>query len=253
MPKFSEQRNCALDDKVLEYQRTNDGQLASDIIREFDPLVRTICRSYIFPIGSHDDLMQEGRFGLFKAMRDFRTDYGVPFYRFAIECVRRQCLTAIKYALRQKNVILTNAVSLNQPVYHEESRMTLQDCLPDHDSMNSEELLILQDDFISCEKLLRETLSPYEFIVLKNWSMGERYEVIAAKLHRTGKSIDNALQRAKKQLLRFCREDPYFITTFKHFVLFISIFHADIEDPVLMDGRKRKRHDLPRAPKRSGC
>lgn len=204
--------------RVLEYQKTKDDQLGSSIIRDLEPLVVVACRAYFLLNGSKEDLLQEGRLGLFKAMRDFRAEIGIPFCRFALQCIQRQCLTAIKTSLRQKHLMLTETVSLSQPISFKNTEATLEDLISDPKSDEAEKSIIRDDDFQQCRHLLKSSLSPYEYDVLLAWLQGSRYDAIAKSLQRSNKSIDNALQRAKHHLDVFHQQDPEFFSAFQHFV-----------------------------------
>ena len=67
--------------------------------------------------------------GLYKAIRDFKPDKLTSFKAFAEICITRQIITAIKTATRQKHIPLNTYVSLNKPIYEEESDRTLIRCI----------------------------------------------------------------------------------------------------------------------------
>ena len=153
-----------------------------------------------------DDLVQEGMIGLFKAIRDFRPDKLSSFRAFAELCVTRQIITAIKTATRQKHIPLNSYVSLNRPIYDEESDRTLMDVLSEVQMAGPEELLISQEDYSSVENRISEVLSDLEMEVLTSYLEGKSYQEIAHDLHRHVKSIDNALQRVKHKLEKLMEE-----------------------------------------------
>ena len=138
--------------------------------------------------------------GLFKAIRDFRPDKLTSFRAFAELCVTRQIITAIKTATRQKHIPLNSYVSLNRPIYDEESDRTLMDVLSEVQMAGPEELLISQEDYSSVENRISEVLSDLEMEVLNSYLEGKSYQEIAQDLGRHVKSIDNALQRVKRKL-----------------------------------------------------
>ena len=138
--------------------------------------------------------------GLFKAIRDFKPDKLTSFRAFAELCVTRQIITAIKTATRQKHIPLNSYVSLNRPIYDEESDRTLMDVLSEVQMAGPEELLISQEDYSSVENRISEVLSDLEMEVLNSYLEGKSYQEIAQDLGRHVKSIDNALQRVKRKL-----------------------------------------------------
>ena len=138
--------------------------------------------------------------GLYKGIRDFRPDKLASFRAFAELCITRQIITAIKTATRQKHIPLNSYVSLNKPIFDEESDRTLLDVISEGRITNPEELLIGQEELSSIESRIGEMLSDLEWEVLTAYLEGRSYQEIAADLGRHVKSIDNALQRVKRKM-----------------------------------------------------
>ena len=138
--------------------------------------------------------------GLYKAIRDFRPDKLASFKAFAELCVTRQIITAIKTATRQKHIPLNTYVSLNKPIYEEESDRTLLDVLAGLKVTDPEELVISNEEMKHIEKEIGQVLSDLEMEVLMSYLDGKSYQEIACDLDRHAKSIDNALQRVKRKL-----------------------------------------------------
>ncbi len=141
--------------------------------------------------------------GLYKAIRDFRNDKLASFRAFAELCITRQIITAIKTATRQKHIPLNSYVSLNKPIYDEESDRTLLDVLSGAKVTDPEELVISREEFVDIEHKMGEFLSDLEWKVLMSYLDGRSYQEIAQELNRHVKSIDNALQRVKRKLERY--------------------------------------------------
>ena len=167
---------------------------------KYKNFVRSKARSYFLIGADHEDIVQEGMIGLFKAIRDFKPDKLTSFRAFAELCVTRQIITAIKTATRQKHIPLNSYVSLNRPIYDEESDRTLMDVLSEVQMAGPEELLISQEDYSSVENRISEVLSDLEMEVLNSYLEGKSYQEIAQDLGRHVKSLDNALQRVKRKL-----------------------------------------------------
>ena len=115
----------------------------------------------------------------------------------------RQIITAIKTATRQKHIPLNSYVSLNKPIYDEDSDRTLLDVLSGSKISDPEELVISREEFIDIEEKMGEILSDLEWKVLMSYLDGKSYQEIAVELTRHVKSIDNALQRVKRKLERY--------------------------------------------------
>ncbi|MFB5083801.1 RNA polymerase sporulation sigma factor SigH, partial [Symbiobacterium thermophilum] len=150
-----------------------------------------------------DDITQEGMIGLYKAIRDFRADKLSSFRAFAELCITRQIITAIKTATRQKHIPLNSYVSLNKPIYDDDSDRTLLDVISGSKVTDPEELIISREEFGDIEGKMEEILSDLEWKVLMSYLDGKSYHEIAVELHRHVKSIDNALQRVKRKLERY--------------------------------------------------
>jgi RNA polymerase sporulation-specific sigma factor len=94
-------------------------------------------------------------------------------------------------------------VSLDKPIYDEESDRTLLDVLSEAKVMDPEELIINQEENVDIESKMSELLSDLEKKVLSLYLEGRSYQEISEELKRHVKSIDNALQRVKRKLERY--------------------------------------------------
>jgi len=180
------------DDDALEY-----------IIHKYKNFVKSKARSYFLIGADREDIIQEGMIGLYKAIRDFNPEKLSSFRAFAELCITRQIITAIKTATRQKHIPLNSYVSLNKPLYDEDSDRTLLDILSGVKISDPEELIISQEEFEDIEDKMGEILSKLEWQVLMAYLGGKSYQEIAKELKRHVKSIDNALQRVKRKLEKY--------------------------------------------------
>lgn len=197
------------DEIVVELAKNGDSFALEYLMRKYKSFVRSKSRSY-FLIGSDsEDIVQEGMIGLYKSIRDFKGDKLSSFRAFAELCITRQIITAIKTATRQKHIPLNSYVSLNKPIYDEESERTLLDTIIGVRVTDPEDLIISKEELKSIEGKIGNVLSELEQEVLTLYVEGRPYQEIAKELDRHVKSIDNALQRVKKKLER-CLEDEIF-------------------------------------------
>nr|WP_330392602.1 RNA polymerase sporulation sigma factor SigH [Geosporobacter subterraneus] len=192
-----------IDEDVVEDARNGDAQAQEYLIKKYKNFVRAKARSYFLIGADREDIIQEGMIGLFKAIRDFRSDKLSSFRAFAELCITRQIITAIKTATRQKHIPLNSYVSLNKPIYDEESDRTLLDVLSGAKISDPEELIISREELGHIESKIGEILSDLEWKVLMSYLQGKSYQEIAEDLDRHVKSIDNALQRVKRKLERY--------------------------------------------------
>ena len=188
------------DEQVVSLAQAGDGAATDFLISKYKNFVRSRARSYFLIGADKEDIIQEGMIGLYKAIRDYRADKLCTFHAFAELCITRQIITAIKTATRQKHVPLNSYVSLNKPIYEEESDRTLLDVITATRSQNPEELMINAENRSAIEGKIQELLSDLEREVLASYLDEKSYQQIADELKRHVKSIDNALQRVKKKL-----------------------------------------------------
>ena len=191
------------DEDVVEFARNRNCAAEEYLINKYKNFVRAKARSYFLIGADREDIIQEGMIGLYKAIRDFRADKLASFRAFAELCITRQIITAIKTATRQKHIPLNSYVSLNKPIFDEDSDRTLLDVLPITKITDPEELVISREEFIDIEEKMEEFLSDLEWKVLMAYLEGKSYQEIACDLSRHVKSIDNALQRVKRKLERY--------------------------------------------------
>nr|WP_170312393.1 RNA polymerase sporulation sigma factor SigH [Paenibacillus sacheonensis] len=195
--------DCKTDEDVVELVREGDGEALEYLINKYKNFVRAKARSYFLIGADREDIVQEGMIGLYKAIRDFRGEKLASFKAFAELCITRQIITAIKTATRQKHIPLNSYVSLDKPIYDEDSDRTLLDVICGTRVSDPEELIINQEEFVGLEDKMSEILSDLERKVLMLYLDGKSYQEIAVDLDRHVKSIDNALQRVKRKLERY--------------------------------------------------
>lgn len=191
------------DEELVESVHFGDHEALEYLIHKYRNFVRAKARSYFLIGADREDIVQEGMIGLYKSIRDFREDKLASFKAFAELCITRQIITAIKTATRQKHIPLNSYVSLDKPIYEEDSDRTLLDVICTARVTDPEELIIHQEEFDDIEDRMAELLSDLERKVLMLYLDGRSYQEIAIDLERHVKSIDNALQRVKRKLEKY--------------------------------------------------
>jgi RNA polymerase sporulation-specific sigma factor len=191
-----------VDDAYLVAMAKGGNAAAYDqIVRRYRGFVRLKASAYFLLGGDADDLNQEGLLGLFKAVRDFRSDRESSFRNFAELCITRQIITAVKTASRHKHAPLNQYVSFGQsPAGGSDSDATLEDVLPGapiHDPANQ---LIATEELDGLVACLSSVLSDLESRVLALYLDGHSYEAIGEQLDCDTKTVDNALQRVKRKV-----------------------------------------------------
>ncbi len=191
------------DEDIVSEAKEGNTVALEYLILKYKNFVKAKARSYFLIGADREDIIQEGMIGLYKAIRDFRGDKLSSFRAFAELCITRQIITAIKTATRQKHIPLNSYVSLNKPIYDEDSDRTLLDVLSGTKITDPEELMINREEYNDIEYKMGEILSDLEWKVLTLYLEGKSYQEIAEDLDRHVKSIDNALQRVKRKLERY--------------------------------------------------
>lgn len=192
-----------LDEEIVAEAKNGNTRAQEYLISKYENFVKSKAKSYFLIGADKEDIYQEGMIGLYKAIRDFNPEKLSSFKAFAEVCVTRQIITAIKTATRQKHIPLNTYVSLNKPIYEEESERTLLDVLSGIKISDPEELMISKEQMNYIETKIEEVLSSLELEVLNSYLEGKSYQEIACDLERHSKSIDNALQRVKRKLEKY--------------------------------------------------
>ncbi len=195
------------DEKVVSLCHAGDSDAEEYLLNKYKNFVRSKARSYFLIGADHEDIVQEGMIGLYKSIRDFKPEKLSSFRAFAELCITRQIITAIKTATRQKHIPLNSYVSLNKPLYDEESDRTLLDVIMEGRISDPEEMIINRENLGNIHNRINEVLSSLEQEVLRAYLDGKSYQEIAETLGRHVKSIDNALQRVKRKLEKYLEEN----------------------------------------------
>ena len=200
---LDEFEQLSYEDVISKIQDGQSGIAMNYLINKYRNFVRAKARAYFLIGADREDIIQEGMIGLYKAIRDYRNDKLSSFRAFAELCFTRQIITSIKTATRQKHIPLNSYISLNKPIYDEDSDRTLLDVLSGVRVTNPEDLVISREEFLDIESKMADILSDLEWRVLMAYLDGKSYQEIAVDLERHVKSIDNALQRVKRKLEKY--------------------------------------------------
>ncbi|MFZ7133578.1 MAG: RNA polymerase sporulation sigma factor SigH [Eubacteriales bacterium] len=192
--------NLVSDEELVLMAKKGDRNAEQLLLRRYRNFVKLKARPYFLIGADREDIIQEGMIGLFKGIRDYNPEKASSFKVFAELCIQRQIITAIKTATRQKHNPLNTYVSLDKPVYEEESEKTLLDIIANTQNTEPETIIIGQEQLGLMENRILEVLSDLEWNVLMSYVSGKSYCEIAGEMDKHVKSIDNALQRVKKKL-----------------------------------------------------
>ncbi|MDF2947656.1 MAG: polymerase, sigma-24 subunit, subfamily [Bacillales bacterium] len=194
------------DDSLVGLVQEGDLDALEFLINKYKNFVKAKARAYFLVGADREDIVQEGMIGLYKSIRDYKGDKQSSFKAFAELCITRQMITAIKTATRQKHIPLNSYVSLDKPIFDEESDRTLMDVIMEEKMLDPEEMLISREEYGDIEMKMEEILSDLERRVLSQYLDGRTYQEISEDLKRHVKSIDNALQRVKRKMEKYLEQ-----------------------------------------------
>ena len=197
------------DEDIAVLASSGDCDATDFLLSKYRNFVLAIARSYFLIGADHEDIIQEGMIGLFKAIRDYKNGNAAIFSTFAHMCIKRQIITAIKSANRKKHLPLNTYISLNKTVYDDEQETTLLNVISDSNEPNPEKIYIEKEIFAGTKNSIYSLLSPYESDVLEKYLCGKSYSDIAVELDKTEKSIDNALQRIKRKIEKTYKKEEF--------------------------------------------
>ena len=191
--------NSISDIEIITLIRQGDDDAMEYLLKKYAGMVKKETRRFYLIGSDEEDLMQEGMIGLFKAIRDYDVRKQTDFALFSHVCIVRQLLTAVTASNRQKHTPLNSYVSLFAPLEDGDNTITLQDTIGGA-VPNPEDLFLGKERMEELWKQIDKQLSTLERNVLDLYLEGDSYEMIAEKLQKSIKAIDNAIQRIRAKL-----------------------------------------------------
>ena len=187
------------DERVAVFARDGCSRATEYLLEKYRGFVEGKARFYFLAGAEQEDVIQEGMIGLYKAIRDFRADRPAHFRSFAELCVTRQIVTAVKSATRNKHMPLNDYVSLQRNC-GDEGGGCLIDIVADTRVADPERILLERRKMQCLEAHAQQSLSDLEAEVVEGYLEGKSYQEMAIDLRRPAKTVDNALQRAKRKI-----------------------------------------------------
>ena len=196
------------DEELVEEIMAGNSDAMDFLMDKYKKLVRSKAKTLFLVGADKEDLIQEGMIGLYKAIRDFKSDKEASFRSFAELCISRQMYTAIKSSNTKKNQPLNNYVSFDSIVKTDGADGPVEDVLGalTEKISNPEQMVIDKESASVLEYALVGRLSKLEQEVLVYYLRDYNYNQIAKLLSKEPKAVDNALQRIKKKLTQVIHE-----------------------------------------------
>ncbi|HAN10798.1 MAG TPA: RNA polymerase sporulation sigma factor SigH [Clostridiales bacterium] len=190
------------DEQILEWIYNDEKYAMDALIDRYKEFVKRKARAYFLVGADSDDIIQEGMIGLYKAIRDYKTEKQSSFKTFANMCIDRQMITAVKSATRNKHKFLNNYISLNRLESNEETEdISLIDIMV-KDGVDPEKLLLVKENIKHIQQKIQTDLSEFERDTLFLYLKGMKYIEIATEINVSVKSVDNCVQRIKTKLAK---------------------------------------------------
>ncbi len=187
------------DEALVELYHQGDIAAMEHLCGKYRGLVSAQGRRFFLKGGEPQDVIQEGMIGLFKAIQEYDDSRKVPFCAFAELCINRQILKAIEAADRNKNIPLNNYMSLSDSQEESSADQEIANLLFAQVS-SPEQMVIDAQDIKERIALIKMNLSPMERQVFECMVEGLDYHIIAQRLQKSEKSIDNAMQRIRQKV-----------------------------------------------------
>lgn len=201
-------KSSIADEDLCAQAAKGDRGAEEALVLRYSRSVRVCARPFFLAGGDSEDLIQEGMLGLLSAIREFQPGRGAKFSTFAELCIRRRIISAVKAAAGGKHTPLNNYVSLDPSLF-----LADQDFAPFgtayHRQGNPEDVVIHQENLSALEEIIQSRLTSLEVDVLTRYLNGLSYAEIAEEVHRSTKSVDNAVQRIRRKIARYLSHSEY--------------------------------------------
>jgi RNA polymerase sporulation-specific sigma factor len=192
--------NILTDEELVTMAQEGSATAEEFLINKYKDLVKKKSSTYFIIGGDKEDVIQEGMIGIFKAIREFNHEKNASFKTFAELCINRQIISAIRKANLQKHQILNESVSLSNDELLQDGNTPLGELITAKNDENPEDLMLMKEIVETFTMDCEEIFSPLEKKIFGKMLRGKNYREIAAEIHRTNKTVDNAIQRIKKKI-----------------------------------------------------
>ncbi len=180
---------------MLEAARSGNKDALNEIIQHYEPEIRMIASKYFLPRADYEDLLQEGRIAIYRAILSYDEESGIPFLHFLRMVIKRKLIDGLRKYTRQKHANLNEAYSLNNVVSETEETSFLE-LLPNAEDPAS--TVIANDEVHSMIQDLNKNMSNLERLVFEHYFIqGFKQREVSEHLGLHPKSLDNAIQRIR--------------------------------------------------------
>lgn len=189
--------------QTIRAAQNGDEDAIQLIFQTLRQLILYKTKNYFFQDGDREDVIQEARIGLLKAIKAYDEKKKASFSSFALLCVKRHLITVLKTSSSGKNRIL-NMASFNSSEIEDDSKITCEN--RSFNFYNPEEIYLSKEKIKLLNKYLKSHLSPMEKQIFRYMVLGLTYIEISKITKRNLKSVDNSIQRIKTKIRKFFLE-----------------------------------------------
>lgn len=202
--QIRQQRDLAL----LAQAGEGDRAAMEELLELYKGLVRHKASSMFMAGADAEDVIQEGMIGLFKAIRDYKTDQGMMFSSFAGYCIMSQITDAVRRASRQKHRPLNESLSLHGSASSDADQdLRWLDLIAAQNQNDPEQQLLNQEKQLLLLEFIQQRLSSKERQIVLLYLQSLTYRQIASFIGCSVKSVDNALGRVKSKMKQYRQGD----------------------------------------------
>lgn len=178
-----------LTDEALVEMIGNGTDVLPELLSRYRGLVLYYTRLYAEGDANFDDYQQEGVLGLLSAAVTYRSSGAAAFRTYAAVCIRNRIHNAVRILHKRKKGELSLEHAEGEAAY----------LIPDVNDDPEQEILA-REWARELDVLLSRILSKQEREIFCYWLSGLSYREIAARVLSPQKSVDNAIQRARRKL-----------------------------------------------------
>ncbi len=180
---------------LLNAARSGDQKALSELIQIYEPEIRKIACKYFLPKSDHEDLIQEGRIAIYKAIMAYNAKSDIPFINFLRMVIKRKLIDSLREHNRQKHANFNDAYSLTEN--DEETMLNAVSSFGDPEST-----VVDLDEARDFVKNLSKELSELEYKVFRyHFIDGLKQREVYEKFGIHPKSLDNAIQRIRRKTM----------------------------------------------------
>ncbi|AGA69381.1 RNA polymerase sigma factor, sigma-70 family [Desulfitobacterium dichloroeliminans LMG P-21439] len=188
-------------DDHLEAARSGNQDSLNWIIEHYEPEIRKIAYKFFLHRAEYEDLLQEGRIAIYKAINSYDSDCDIPFLHFVRMVIKRKLIDSLRAHNRQKHINLNEAFSLNNELSDNKVDSFIDFVTNDDDP---ETKIIALDE---TRLFLQELMSGFSELELKvfrcHYLIGMKQREITQHLGLNPKSLDNAIQRIRRKVTAY--------------------------------------------------